>query len=250
MERHGLSDEQWGRVWPVLPGKVGDRGRSAADNRRFLDAVLWIAGTGAPWRDLPEHFGNWNSNFRRFRRWAVNGVFDMLFERLSGDRDFEYAMIDGTIVRVHQQGTGARGGTHRQAIGRSRGGLTTKIVALVDALGNLARFILLPGQTHDLIGVKPLIQDVEFDMFLGDKAFDADWLRAELNERGAVVVIPPKSNRKQKIDCDFHAYRWRHLVENFFCSLKTFRRIATRYDKTDESYRAMINLAALKIAMR
>ena len=110
LERHGLSDEQWERVWPVLPGKVGDRGRSAADNRKFLDAVLWIAGTGAPWRDLPEHFGNWNSNFRRFRRWAVNGVFDMLFERLSGDRDFEYAMIDGTIVRVHQQGTGARGG--------------------------------------------------------------------------------------------------------------------------------------------
>jgi transposase len=98
--------------------------------------------------------------------------------------------------------------------------------------------------------VKPLIQDVEFGMFLGDKAFDADWLRAELNERGAVAVIPPKSNRKQKIDCDFHVYRWRHLVENFFCSLKTFRRIATRYEKTDESYRAMINLAALKIAMR
>ena len=77
----------------------------------------------------------------------------------------------------------------------------------MDALGNLARFVLLPGQTHDLIGVKPLIQAIEFDMFLGDKAFDADWLRAELNERGAVVVIPPKCNRKQKIDCDFHAYR-------------------------------------------
>ena len=85
-------------------------------------------------------------------------------------------------------------------------------MALVDALGNLARFVLLPGQSHDLVGVKPLIQDVEFDMFLGDKAFDADWLRTELNERGAVVVIPPKSNRKQKIDCDFHAYRWRQRV--------------------------------------
>jgi transposase len=94
----------------VLPGKVGDRGRSATDNRKFLEAVLWIAGTGAPWRDLPESFGNWNSNFRRFRRWAVRGVFEVLFERLSGDRDFEYAMIDGTIIRVHQQGTGARGG--------------------------------------------------------------------------------------------------------------------------------------------
>jgi transposase len=95
---------------PALPGKVGDRRRSAADNRKFLDAVMWIAGTGAPSRDLLQSFDNWNSNLRRFRRRATKGVFDFLFERLSGDRDFEYAMIDGTIVRVHQQGTGARGG--------------------------------------------------------------------------------------------------------------------------------------------
>ena len=72
--------------------------------------VLWIVNTGTPWRDLPASFGNWNSNFRRFRPRALKGVFDTLFERLSGDPDFEYAMIDGTIVRVHQQGTGARGG--------------------------------------------------------------------------------------------------------------------------------------------
>jgi transposase len=110
---------------------------------------------------------------------------------------------------------------------------------LVDALGNLARFVLVPGQTHDLVGVKPLIEDVEFEMFLGDKAFDANWLRTELDERVAIAMNPPKSNRKQKINCDFHPYRWRHLVENFFCNLKTFRRIATRYEKTDESYRAM-----------
>lgn len=87
-------------------------------------------------------------------------------------------------------------------------------------------------------------------MFLGDKAFDADWLRSELDDRGAVAVIPPKSNRKRQIDCDFLAYRWRHLVENFFCNLKAFRRIATCYEKTDQSYRAMINLAALRIALR
>ena len=110
MDRHGLSDEQWELVEPLLPGKVGDRGRSGANNRKFVEAVLWIANTGAAWRDLPASFGNWNSSFRRFRRWAIKGVFDVLFERLSGAPDFEYAMIDGTIVRVHQQGTGARGG--------------------------------------------------------------------------------------------------------------------------------------------
>lgn len=101
MERRVLSDEQWGRVAPHLPGKVGDPGRSAADNRRFLEAVLWIARVGAPWRELPESFGKWNSVFKRFRRWATKGVFERIFRLLSGEPDFEYAFIDGTIVRVH-----------------------------------------------------------------------------------------------------------------------------------------------------
>lgn len=105
-----LRDEQWARIAPLLPGKAGDPGRSAADNRLFLEAVLWIVRVGAPWRDLPECFGNWNSVFRRFRRWARSGVFETIFHRLSGDPDFEYVIIDGTIVRVHQRGIGAKGG--------------------------------------------------------------------------------------------------------------------------------------------
>jgi transposase len=105
-----LRDAQWKRVAPLLPGKPGDPGRSAADNRLFLEAVLWMARAGAPWRDLPDQFGNWNSTFKRFRRWAKKGVFESLFKVLSGDPDFEYAMIDGTIIRVHQHGTGAKGG--------------------------------------------------------------------------------------------------------------------------------------------
>jgi transposase len=105
-----LTDAQWERVAPLLPGKPGDPGRSAADNRLFLEAVLWIVRVGAPWRDLPDAFGHWNTAFRRFRRWAAKGVFERLFQVLSGDPDFEYALIDGTIVRVHQHGTGAKGG--------------------------------------------------------------------------------------------------------------------------------------------
>ena len=128
--------------------------------------------------------------------------------------------------------------------------MTTKIVALVDALGNLARFVLLPGQRHDSVGVKPLIQDIEFDALLADKAFDIDWLRAELNDRGALAVIPPKANRVHRIPCDFEMYKWPHLVENFFCNLKAFRRIATRYEKTDESFTAMIYLAGAALALR
>ena len=110
MIRAVLEDSQWDKIAPLLPGKPGDPGRTAADNRIFLEAVLWIARTGAPWRDLPDEFGLWNSVFRRFRRWALKGVFERVFIALSGDPDFEYAMIDGTIVRVHQHGTGAKGG--------------------------------------------------------------------------------------------------------------------------------------------
>ena len=110
MDRTVLSDAQWARVAPLLPGKPGDPGRSGTDNRLFLEAVLWIARAGAPWRDLPDMFGSWNTAFRRFRRWAVKGIFERLFQMLSGDPDFEYALIDGTIIRVHQHGTGAKGG--------------------------------------------------------------------------------------------------------------------------------------------
>jgi transposase len=105
-----LNDEQWERVGPLLPGKKGDRGRSGKDNRLFLEAVLWIVRTGSPWRDLPESFGNWFSVWKRFRRWALKGVFERIFAALSANPDFEYALIDGTIIRVHQHGTGAKGG--------------------------------------------------------------------------------------------------------------------------------------------
>ncbi len=121
---------------------------------------------------------------------------------------------------------------------------------MVDALGDLARFVLLPGQRQDMVGVEPLIRDVRFDALLGDKAFDADWLRRELNERGASAVIPPRSNRKQQIDYDKEMYKWRHLVENYFAKIKEFRGIATRYDKTDTSFRANLNLVAAIIATR
>ncbi len=242
MDRRVLRDDQWKRIAPLLPGKVGDAGRTGADNRLFVEAVLWIVRVGAPWRDLPEAFGNWNSVFQRFRRWVKAGVFDRIFEALSDDADFEYVIVDGTIVRVHQHGTGAKGGTRSQAIGRSRGGLT--IVTLVDALGNLVRFVLLPGQRHDSAGVAPLLTDLDFSALLADKAFDSDAIRADLDERGAVAVILPKANRVTSIPCDFEMYKWRHLVENFFCKIKEFRRIATRYEKTARSFMGVLCLAA------
>jgi transposase len=108
--RFVVSDETWGKVAALLPGKASDRGVTARDNRLFLEAVLWRVSSGLPWRDLPGDFGNWNSVFQRFRRWAVAGVFERVFERLAGEPDFEYALIDGTIVCAHQKASGAKGG--------------------------------------------------------------------------------------------------------------------------------------------
>ena len=104
-----LSDAQWERVAPLCAGKEGDRGRTGEDNRRFMEGVLWIARTGAPWRDLPPRFGKWNTVFRRFRRWSEKGVFQRIFEEMSSDLDFAEVQIDGTNMRVHQDATRKKG---------------------------------------------------------------------------------------------------------------------------------------------
>ena len=117
LDRLVLSDAAWERMAPLIIGRPDQKGSTGRDNRMFVEGVLWIVRTGAPWRDLHSAFGNWNSVFKRFRRWVVNGVFEALFTVLSGDPDFEYALIDGTIVRVHQHGTGAKGGLSLRPLG-------------------------------------------------------------------------------------------------------------------------------------
>jgi transposase len=114
----------------------------------------------------------------------------------------------------------------------------------------LARFVLLPGQRHDSVGVEPLITGIDFEALIADKAFDNNALRAILNERGALAVIPAKAGRTTPIPHDAEMYKWRHLVENFFQRLKEFRRIATRYDKTDASFAAAIYLVGALLALR
>src|SRR6202048_1182126 len=105
-----LSDAQWERIAPELSGKAGDPGSSGREHRLSIEAVLWIARTGSPWRDLPEAFGKWFTVYTRFWRWAQKGVWERIFKALCDDPDFEYVLIDGTLVRVHQHGTGAKGG--------------------------------------------------------------------------------------------------------------------------------------------
>lgn len=110
MTRRVISDAQWGLIEPFALGKRSDPGQTGRDPRLFMEAVLWIVRTGAQWRELPGEFGKWNSVFKRFRRWVQADAFYRMFRALSEDADFEYAMIDGTIVKVHRSGQGAKGG--------------------------------------------------------------------------------------------------------------------------------------------
>jgi transposase len=128
--------------------------------------------------------------------------------------------------------------------------MTTKILALTDALGNLVRFRLMPGNRYDSVDVPPLIEGIAFDGLIADKAFDSNALVAELNDRGARIVISQHPGRAQKLKIDRELYKWRHLIENFFCKLKEFKRIAMRACKTDQSFSAMIHLAAAVINSR
>ena len=136
-----------------------------------------------------------------------------------------------------------------QAIGRSRGGLTTKIHALVDALGNPVELMLTPGQDHDLTCAEPLLENADPRALLGDKAYDADPLLDTLARREITAVIPPKANRKVQRPCDYALYCERNLIERFFNKLKHFRAIATRYDKLARNFLAGVQLAAAMILL-
>lgn len=128
--------------------------------------------------------------------------------------------------------------------------MTTKILALTDALGNLVRFELLPGHRFDTVGVEPLIRGLSFQALIADQAYDSNAIIADLDARGAKVVIAQHQRRTKPLKIDAEMYKWRHLIENFFCKLKEFKRIAMRADKTDTSFAAAIFLAAAVIHSR
>ena len=107
MRRYELTDEQYARIEGLLDGKAGDVGRTALNHRAFVNPVLWIARSGAPWRDLPERFGNWNSVYRRFRRWAVKGRWQQIFEQIQ-QPDLDWTMIDSSVIRAHQSAAGTK----------------------------------------------------------------------------------------------------------------------------------------------
>ncbi|WP_416340579.1 IS5 family transposase [Rivihabitans pingtungensis] len=248
-KRYALSDAQWERIKDLLPGQAGQPGATAKNNRLFVDAVLYRYRAGIPWRDLPARFGDFRVVHTRHSRWSRTGVWQRVFEALAQDADNEYAMIDSTIVRAHQHSAGAkRGDPDKQALGRSRGGLSTKIHATVDALGNPTGFLLTPGQAHDLQGADALLKDTPAQAVIADKAYDAHArLIKPLLDKGKIVVIPSRVTNRQPREHDRDLYKARHLIENFFARLKQYRAIATRYDKTACNFLGAVYLAAAMV---
>ena len=250
LRRYELTDQEWEQVASLLPPeKTGKPGRPSKDNRTMLNGMVWIARSGAPWRDLPERYGPWNSVYSRFRKWIDDGILDNIFRVLSLEAELYELSLDATIVQAHQHSAGAKKGGPPNEIGHSRGGASSKIHAAVDAYGAPVYLMLSEGQRNDINFAIPVLEhiNIEGSSVLADRGYDSQNLIDYIYENGGEPTIPSKKGAKFERRCDWWLYKERHLVEKYFLKLKGFRRIATRYDKLAFTYMGFVCLASILI---
>ena len=264
MSRAALTDAQWERLRPLLPPQKPRTGRPAKDHRLVLDGILWIARTGAPWRDLPPCFGPWQTVATRFYRWRVAGIWDALLAALqqradaAGRLDWGVHFVDGTTIRAHQHAAGARGGDpEAEALGRGRGGFSTKVHLRAEGGGKPMTLVLTPGQRHEASVFEQVMTQgavkragrgrpkLRPRRVVGDKGYSSGAIRRYARRHGIGVTIPRKRNERRRGPFDRAAYRARNRVERLIGRCKQFRRLATRYEKRAENYRAMWVIAAI-----
>jgi transposase len=263
MKHKELTDTQWERLQPLLPPQKPRTGRPNLDHRRILNGILWLLRTGAPWRDLPYRYDSWRTVASRFYRWRQAGIWQRLFEVVqqqadaSGQMDWAVHYVDGTIVRAHQHAAGSPKGAEAEALGRSQGGFSTKIHLRSAGDQQLMTFVLTPGQRHEAIGCEALMAGGAVKRrgrgrpkqrpgrVVGDKAYSSRHIRGYLRRRGIRITIPHKENEHRSGPFDRAIYRLRERVERLINRLKQNRRIATRYEKCADNYRAMGLIAAM-----
>ena len=240
----------WEHIQKFLNNEKAIHSNDAEALRKFIEAVWYVARSGCQWRLLPFYYGNWRSVHRRFKRWSDMGIWERLMQKVC-DPDTESVLIDATIIRAHACSAGYKKNSQDQeALGRSKGGFTTKIHAAVDALGNPLHFILTPGQRNDITQAELLTAKAEKTTIIADKGYDSQLFVNNLQEKGCTAVIPSRKNHKIPRDYDSHIYKERHLIECFFGKIKHFRRIFSRFDKTSKTFLGFLNFVGALIWLR
>lgn len=268
-QQYELTDQQWVRLEPLLPPpRTGRPGRPCHPHRPLVEGIFWLARTGAPWRDLPERFGNWRTVCSRFYRWVKRGVWTRVLKVLqrqsdvAGRLDWRTHFVDSTHVRAHQHAAGARrvhGGPEEQSLGRSRGGFGTKVHVRAEGGGKPLVLLLTPGQRHEQTVFEALMTGGTIrregrgrprrrpTRVVGDRGYSGRSVRQYLRARGIAVAIPYRRNERWGRPVAPAIYRERNRVERCMNRLKQFRRAATRYEKLAANYLAMITLAAIRM---
>ena len=214
--------------------------------RKTVEGILFRMRTCVPWRDLPDHFGKWNSVYKVFNDRSKKGLWKKLFNVLNVDFDLGWVFIDGTYVkaRQHSAGAGAAGG-YDENIGKSRAGKTSKVHLAVNAYGLPEVFTITSGHINDCTEAPTLIEKIDAaQVLIADKGYDSQIIRDKGESLGMSVIIPRRKNSiKGNKGLDRHLYKLRHLVENAFARLKHYRAVATRYDKLAQNYESNVSLA-------
>jgi transposase len=251
MVKYYIKSEDWEKIYKFLKYCRDIRVGNEVKTRLFAEAVYFIMRTGAQWRELPPYYGKWRSVHKRFEDWSRKGLWSQILENFTEGYDGESLMIDATIIRAHPCAAGyEKDQSARECLGRSKGGFTTKIHVVVDALGQALRFSLTPGQRHDITQAPTLLQGFENANIIADKGYDSNALVEQIQKQNCIPVIPPRSNRNIPREYDKHLYKERHLVECFFNKIKHFRRIFSRFDKKASSFAGFIAFASFILWLR
>nr|WP_313454539.1 IS5 family transposase [Brevundimonas sp.] len=240
-----LTDEQMARLEPFFPKS---HGRPRVDDRRVLSGIIFVNRNGLRWRDAPAAYGPHKTLYNRWKRWSEAGVFVRMMEGLSGAQaERRTVMIDATYLKAHRTASSLRvkkGGLGR-LIGRTKGGMNTKLHAVTDANGRPISLFMTAGQVSDYTGAAALLDSLpRAQWLLGDRGYDADWFRDALQAKGVTPCIPGRKSRTDPIRYDKRRYKRRNRIEIMFGRLKDWRRVATRYDRCPTVFLSAIALAA------
>jgi transposase len=211
----------------------------------MVEAIFYVLRVAVAWRDLPPCYGPWKSVYTRWRRWCAQGLWQEILTLLSRRAQGRLRFIDGSHIKLHQFGCNPAGGQAAQAIGRTKGGLNTKLCAVVEGEGRLMAAVIAPGQTYEVEAAAPLLEKLRKILLVGDKGFDSDALRRQMLAQGCLVSVPPRSGRRAPAWHHRGFYRQRHKIENFFQRIKIYKRISTRYEKLALTFLNFILLAAV-----